>query len=76
MRKLKDELALAQTTVKQLKDSEIGHLVKSNAQQKELDRLTKENRDLLDQLKQLKDKQAAAEEEVKHKDTKQQKSRR
>lgn len=75
MRKLKDELALALTTVKQLKDSEVGHLVKSNAQHKEVERLTKENRDLLEQLRQLKDKKAAAEEEVK-KESKQQKTRR
>ena len=51
MRKLKDELALAQATVKQLKDSEVGHLVKSNAQQKELERVTKENRELVEQVR-------------------------
>lgn len=51
MRKLKDELALALTTVKQLKDSEVGHLVKSNAQQKELERVAKENRELVEQVR-------------------------
>jgi phage terminase Nu1 subunit (DNA packaging protein) len=51
VRKLKDELALAQATVKQLKDSEVGHLVKSNAQQNELERVTKENRELLEQVR-------------------------
>ena len=48
MRKLKDELALA---VKQLKDSEVGFIVKSNAQKKEVDRLTKENKELAEQVR-------------------------
>ena len=51
MRKLKDELALAQSTVKQLKDSEVGFIVKLNAQKKEVDRLTKENKELAEQVR-------------------------
>lgn len=74
MRKLKDELALAQSTVKQLKDSEVGFLVKCNAQQKEIERVTKENRELIEQVRQLREKKV--QEEEKKEKTVKQKSKR
>ena len=60
--KLKNELKKAETTIKQLRDSETGHSAKAAGQAREIDRLNKENKELKEQVKELREK---ALEEVK-----------